>query len=83
MKNPINASAILVDVHDKLKRRIIRKVNGYYFSANDMAKVIRFFEAEQAANAVTYPALVQLEGMVYDGEITIGRDGSLQVRLTH
>lgn len=83
MKNPINVSAILVDVHDKLKRRIIRKVNGHYFSATDMGKVIRFFESEQAASAVTYPALVQLEGMVYDGEITIGRDGSLQVRITH
>lgn len=83
MNGTINANAILCDVHDKLHARRIRKANGFEFSANDMLKMIRFFKTEQSAVSVSYPALVQLEGVVYDGEITIGRDGSLQVRLIH
>jgi hypothetical protein len=57
-------------------------VMGYAFTANDMCKVIRFLEKEQAASAVNYPVILQLNGMAVEGEITITRDGALQVRRT-
>ena len=42
-----------------------------------------FFEKEKAAQSVTYDALVQLDGTVYDGTVTIDRQGHLAVSLKH
>lgn len=74
---------ILCGVCDKLHQRKIRKTNGYDFSAKDMSRVIKFFLKEKAAQSVSYEALIQLDGTVYNGFITIWRDGTLNVNLVH
>lgn len=74
---------ILCGVCDKLHQRKIRKTNGYEFTPSDMSKDIRFFEQEESVLSVTHEAWIQLDGHVYDGYITIWRDGFLQVSLAH
>lgn len=49
----------------------------------DMSRLVCYFEKERAALSVTYDALVQLDGTVYDGTVTIDRQGHLAVRLKH
>lgn len=74
---------ILCGVCDKLHQRKIRKTNGYDFTAKDMSRIIKFFFKEKAAQSVSCEALIQLNGTVYNGFITIWRDGSLQIALKH
>lgn len=79
----INISAILL-LTDVLHARLIRKaVTEGFFSAADMSRLICFFEKDEAAQSVTYDALVQLDGTVYDGTVTIDRQGHLAVSLKH
>lgn len=77
----IAISEILYGVCDKLHRRKIRKTNGCEFSAYDMLKVIRFFAKEEFAVSITYEVWIYIDGHVYDGYITIWRDGFLEVRV--
>ena len=74
---------ILCGVCDKLHQRKIRKTNGYDFSVKDMSRVIKFFLKEKAAQSVSYEAFIQIDGIVYNGFITIWRNGSLQIALKH
>lgn len=74
---------ILCGVCDKLNQRKIRKTNGYDFTAKDMSRLIKFFLKEKAAECVSYDALIQLDGAVYNGFITIWRNGALNVSLVH
>lgn len=81
--NDINISEILL-LTDVLHARLIRKAETEsFFSAADMSRLICFFEKEKAAQSVTYDALVQLDGTVYDGTVTIDRQGHLAVSLKH
>ncbi len=73
----------LFGIPDMLKRRSVVKPNGSLFGIKWMNDLIAYFESETAALSVTYPARVYLEGWSYDGEIEVGRDGSLIVRLCH
>lgn len=79
----INIPEILL-LTDVLQARLIRKAaTGCLFSAADMSRLVCYFEKEMAALSVTYDALVQLDGTVYDGTVTIDRQGHLAVRLKH
>lgn len=81
--NEVAVSKILCEVFDKLHQRKIRKTNGYEFTVKDMSHVIKFFLKEKAAQSVSYEAFIQIDGVVYNGFITIWRDGSLQIALKH
>lgn len=72
---------ILCGVCDKLHCRKIRKTNGYEFTASDMGNIISFFEKEESAVSITNEAWIQIDGHIYNGYITIWRDGFLQVSL--
>lgn len=76
-------SKILCDDFEELHRKKIRKTNGYEFSVVDMGDVVIFFEKEKSAMSITYDAWIQIECQVYDGYVTIWRDGSLQIALKH
>lgn len=79
--NDIAVTEILCGVYDKLHHRKIRKADGHEFSVRDLSKVISFFGKENSATSIEYGALIQLEGCVYDGYITIYRNGVLRIRL--
>lgn len=79
----INIPEILL-LTDVLQSRLIRKAaTGCLFSGADISRLVCYFEKERAALSVTYDALVQLDGTVYDGTVTIDRQGHLAVRLKH
>lgn len=66
-----------------LARNNITHAYGMHFGASWIDKLIRYFDSELAATSVNYPVKVELEGITYDGELEVRRDGSKAIRLTH
>ena len=78
----INIPEIL-QLPNALFARRVKMANGRFFSAKYALNLAGYFEEERAARSVTYDALVQLDGAVYDGTVTIDQQGHLAVRLKH
>ena len=66
-----------------LAQNNITHAYGMHFGASWIDKLIRYFDSELAAASVNYPVKVELEGITYDGELEVRRDGSKAIRLNH
>ena len=81
-----NAIGILA-VPEKLAARKVslRLENGEArsFGMKDIERLLAYFNAEQSAKSVTYPAFLQIEDRTYDGFFTINREGWLQIQFAH
>lgn len=77
----------ILGLTEKLKvRRVYRRTDdgdAKEFGIRDVDRLIRYFDAELAAESVTYPAFLWLEGRYMDGTFTVHRDGRLVVQLDH
>ena len=71
----------MIDASDKVARRCIEICGAHHGSAWLLSKSVRFFEREQAAQAVTIPVYINAPVM-RPGEATIHRDGRLEMRVT-
>ena len=72
----------IIEAADKIARRCVTICNTYHGSAWLTDKVIRFFESERCANAITFPVYINAPVM-QNGEATIYRDGAFEMRIVH
>ena len=72
----------ILDVPEYLARHQIIRPDGSRFGFRWANCLVRYFEHEQGAMSVTYPAIFWLDNKWHSGEIEVGRDGSLLKRLT-
>lgn len=82
MTNTFNP-VVIAEAVEKLNIRMIYQADGSKFGARFFNSTCRFFSKEKAAKAIEVPAMLLLNCHAYDGFVTIGRDGSLQVRRSH
>ena len=83
---PVNIDGINALVGALERRRIrVEAADGNYrlFDTDRAAALIRYFSGEQAANAVTWRAWLQLGPEARDGFVTIDREGGLRVQIDH
>ena len=81
----------MANTHESINREELRKIPAILETRritcelvrieNRIENIIRYFENEVAATAITCEAGIELEEHTYDGFITIHRDGRLEVRL--
>lgn len=83
-KSPSDA---IMSIPEILERRLIRYIGSdgepRFFGIKRAYDLVRYFEAEPAANSVTYDALLQFGSKVLDGSFTITRNGDLICQIAH
>lgn len=69
----------LIDACDYVQRHCIKIADTYHGSAWLFDKLMRLFETETSCTSVTIPVILNAP-ILSNGEATIGRDGSVQLR---
>lgn len=72
----------IIEASDKIAHRCITICDTYHGSAWLTDKVIRFFERERCANAITIPVYIN-SPVMRPGYATIYRDGTLNMSVAH
>lgn len=73
----------ILQLPDTLIQRRVYGTSECKFSIRWASNLIRYFEREQAAKEVTFPAIVYLPEGMLDGFVDVRRDGTYAIRLAH
>lgn len=85
MANNVTSLGMLdiLQLPDALNQRMVYGTPECKFSIRWACNLIRYFEREQAAREVTFPAIVYLPEGMLDGFLDVRRDGTYAIRLAH